>query len=92
MSTTSSTASSSAQPSRRERREQAHAYLTRLVGETFPNSDRIYLQGSSEDIRVPMRRIHLAPTLIGGSKEAPQYEPNEPCWSMILPEPMGIRR
>ena len=78
MSTTSSTASSSAQPSRRERREQAHAYLTRLVGETFPNSDRIYLQGSSEDIRVPMRRIHLAPTLIGGSKEAPQYEPNEP--------------
>ena len=37
MSTTSSTASSSAQPSRRERREQAHAYLTRLVGEVTHN-------------------------------------------------------
>ena len=64
--------------SRRERRERAHDYLTRLVGETFPNSDRIYLQGSSADIQVPMRRIHLSPSLVGGTKEAPQFEDNEP--------------
>jgi hypothetical protein len=29
------------------------------------------------DIRVPMREIQLSPTLIGGSKDNPQYEDNE---------------
>jgi len=83
MSTSISTAissepTSSPSPSRRVRREQAHHYITQLVGQTFPNSDRIYLLGSRADIRVPMRRIHLAPSLVGGSSEAPRYEPNAP--------------
>ncbi|EKM5067008.1 phosphomethylpyrimidine synthase ThiC [Cronobacter turicensis] len=49
-----------------------------LEGTAFPNSHRIYLTGSREDIRVPMREIRLSPTLAGGSKENPRYEPNEP--------------
>jgi phosphomethylpyrimidine synthase len=64
--------------SRRARREQAQEYITRLAGQTFPNSDRLYLQGSRPDIQVPMRRIHLAPSLIGGNQDAPRYEPNDP--------------
>ena len=46
-------------------------------GTAFPNSKRIYISGSQADIRVPMREIQLSPTLIGGSKENPQYEDNE---------------
>ncbi len=62
----------------RERRESAKEYLSTLAAQTFPNSDRIYLEGSRADIRVPMRRIHLSPSLIGGTKEAPLFEDNEP--------------
>ncbi|MEY6295670.1 phosphomethylpyrimidine synthase ThiC, partial [Salmonella enterica subsp. enterica serovar Corvallis] len=43
----------------------------------FPNSKRIYVTGSQHDIRVPMREIQLSPTLIGGSKDNPQFEENE---------------
>lgn len=64
--------------SSRERREAAKAYLSSLAAQSFPNSDRIYLEGSRPDIRVPMRRIHLSPSLIGGTKEAPVFEENEP--------------
>lgn len=64
--------------SRREQRAQAQAFIDHLRGEAYPNSQRIYLTGSREDIRVPMREIQLSPTLLGGSKDNPQYEPNEP--------------
>ncbi|MDO2948726.1 phosphomethylpyrimidine synthase ThiC [Aeromonas simiae] len=43
-----------------------------------PNSRRIFIEGSRPDIRVPLREIQLADTFVGGSKEAPQFEPNEP--------------
>ncbi|EKP0261090.1 phosphomethylpyrimidine synthase ThiC [Aeromonas sobria] len=43
-----------------------------------PNSRRIFIEGSRPDIRVPLREIQLADTLVGGSKEHPQFEPNEP--------------
>ncbi|HDX8368974.1 TPA: phosphomethylpyrimidine synthase ThiC [Aeromonas dhakensis] len=43
-----------------------------------PNSRRIFIQGSRPDIRVPLREIQLADTFVGGTKEAPQFEPNEP--------------
>lgn len=68
--------------SRRERREQAQRFITQLAGETFPNSDRVYLHpaqaGAYADLRVPMRRIHLSPSLVGGTPDAPRYQPNEP--------------
>lgn len=64
--------------SRREQRAEAQSFIDHLRGEAYPNSQRIYLTGSRSDIRVPMREIQLSPTLLGSSKENPQYEPNEP--------------
>ena len=62
---------------RREQREHAQRFIDTLEGTAFPNSTRIYITGSQADIRVPMREIQLSPTLIGGSKENPQFEDNE---------------
>jgi phosphomethylpyrimidine synthase len=67
-----------AKTSRREQRAQAQEFIDSLQGTAFPNSQRIWITGSREDIRVPMREIQLSPTLTGGSKDHPQYEPNEP--------------
>ncbi|ADU67541.1 phosphomethylpyrimidine synthase ThiC [Pantoea sp. At-9b] len=66
-----------AKTSRREQRAQAQAFIDSLQGTAFPNSQRIWITGSRDDIRVPMREIQLSPTLIGGSKDNPQYEANE---------------
>ncbi|NBD00261.1 phosphomethylpyrimidine synthase ThiC [Atlantibacter hermannii] len=65
-------------PNRRETRAQAQHFIDTLEGTAFPNSSRIYLAGSRDDIRVPMREIQLSATLIGGNQDAPRYEPNEP--------------
>ncbi|MCF7718729.1 phosphomethylpyrimidine synthase ThiC [Aeromonas jandaei] len=43
-----------------------------------PNSRRIFIEGSRTDIRVPLREIQLADTFVGGTKEDPRFEPNEP--------------
>nr|WP_318385159.1 phosphomethylpyrimidine synthase ThiC [uncultured Enterobacter sp.] len=64
-------------PTRRELRAQAQEFINTLEGTHFPNSTRIYISGSRDDIRVPMREIQLSPTLIGVSKTAPQFEENE---------------
>ncbi|MGE6983738.1 phosphomethylpyrimidine synthase ThiC [Kluyvera intermedia] len=63
--------------SRREQRAQAQHFIDTLEGTAFPNSKRIYITGSQPDIRIPMREIQLSPTLIGGSKDTPQFEENE---------------
>ncbi|WAH51160.1 phosphomethylpyrimidine synthase ThiC [Pseudescherichia vulneris] len=68
---------SATKPTRREQRAAAQRFINTLEGTTFPNSKRIYIQGSQSDIRVPMREIQLSPTLIGGSKAEPQFEENE---------------
>ena len=62
---------------RRQQRERAQRFIDTLEGSVFPNSQRIYIQGSQDNIRVPMREIQLSPTLIGGGKENPRYEDNE---------------
>ena len=69
--------SATTKPSRREQRAQAQHFIDTLEGTAFPNSKRIYIAGSQPDIRIPMREIQLSPTLIGGSKDTPQYEENE---------------
>ncbi len=65
-------------PTRREQRAEAQQFIDSLQGTAFPNSRRIWLHGSREDIRVPMREIQLSPTMTGGSKAQPQFEDNEP--------------
>ncbi|EEY9948164.1 phosphomethylpyrimidine synthase ThiC [Escherichia coli] len=62
---------------RREQRARAQHFIDTLEGTAFPNSKRIYITGTHPGVRVPMREIQLSPTLIGGSKEQPQYEENE---------------
>ncbi|WP_241640758.1 phosphomethylpyrimidine synthase ThiC [Rosenbergiella epipactidis] len=59
--------------SRREKRQQAQQFLQSLTGATFPNSTREWLSGPRDDIRVPVRMIHLSPTL---NSNASVYEEN----------------
>jgi phosphomethylpyrimidine synthase len=40
-----------------------------LAIESFPNSKKIYIQGSRDDIRVPMREISQSATLVGTVKQ-----------------------
>lgn len=63
---------------RREQRALAQEFIDSLQGgSAFPRSERIWITGSRQDIRVPMREIRLSPTPVGGSKEQPLYEQNE---------------
>ncbi|MGY3899626.1 phosphomethylpyrimidine synthase ThiC [Aeromonas veronii] len=64
--------------SRREQRSSAQAFIDSLKGMAHPNSRRIFIEGSRADIRVPLREIQLADTFVGGTKEDPKFEPNEP--------------
>ncbi|MBL0623441.1 phosphomethylpyrimidine synthase ThiC [Aeromonas veronii] len=67
-----------AKSSRREQRSSAQAFIDSLKGMAHPNSRRIFIEGSRPDIRVPLREIQLADTFVGGTKEDPKFEPNEP--------------
>ena len=64
--------------SRRQRRHDAENFLEDLRGQSFPNSKRIYIDAELADVRVPMREIQLADSLIGGSQAEPVYQPNQP--------------
>ncbi|QUM74993.1 phosphomethylpyrimidine synthase ThiC [Moritella sp. 24] len=64
-------------PTRRENRENAQEFINNLSCEPFPNSEKIHLTGSREDIQVAMRKINLDETLVAGSKDEPVYEQNE---------------
>ncbi|MFM5465685.1 phosphomethylpyrimidine synthase ThiC [Aeromonas simiae] len=74
----STSVSDTTKSSRREQRSSAQTFIDNLKGMAHPNSRRIFIEGSRPDIRVPLREIQLADTFVGGSKEAPQFEPNEP--------------
>lgn len=74
----STNVSDTTKSSRREQRSSAQAFIDNLKGMAHPNSRRIFIEGSRADIRVPLREIQLADTFVGGTKDAPQFEPNEP--------------
>ncbi|MFQ2713371.1 phosphomethylpyrimidine synthase ThiC [Aeromonas caviae] len=74
----STNVSDTTKSSRREQRSRAQTFIDNLKGMAHPNSRRIFIQGSRPDIRVPLREIQLADTFVGGTKDAPQFEPNEP--------------
>lgn len=63
---------------RKEQRDAAQEFISTIQGVSFPNSNRIYLEGSRADIQVSMREIQLDKTLVGGSKDSPIFEDNEP--------------
>ena len=52
--------------------------LSGISTDQLPGSSKIYMAGSREDIRVPMRRIKLDPTPIKGLDGSESLEINEP--------------
>ncbi len=63
---------------RREKRQAAEAFLQNVSDQSFPNSKKVYVQGTIHDIQVGMREITLSDTLIGGDKDNAKYEKNHP--------------
>ncbi|EAS62903.1 phosphomethylpyrimidine synthase ThiC [Photobacterium angustum] len=63
---------------RKQARLEAKQFIESLTAQPYPNSQKVYVQGSRPDVLVPMREITLANSLVGGSKENPIFEPNEP--------------
>ncbi|KJG28570.1 phosphomethylpyrimidine synthase ThiC [Photobacterium angustum] len=63
---------------RKQARLEAKQFIESLTAQPYPNSQKVYVQGSRPDVLVPMREITLADSLVGGSKENPIFEPNEP--------------
>ncbi|NUJ40894.1 phosphomethylpyrimidine synthase ThiC [Pseudoalteromonas sp. 0303] len=49
-----------------------------LTGQPFPNSHKVYVEGTQDNVRVGMREISLSDTFIGGTEENPVLEPNAP--------------
>ena len=64
--------------SRKQARMEAKNFIESLSVQPYPNSSKTYIEGSRADIRVPMREISLADSLIGGGKNNPVFQPNEP--------------
>jgi phosphomethylpyrimidine synthase len=64
--------------SRRELRQAAQDYIQNLNNESYPNSEKIFINGEIHPIKVAMRQIHQTDTFVGGSEENPVYEKNEP--------------
>ncbi|TEW48535.1 phosphomethylpyrimidine synthase ThiC [Psychromonas sp. RZ5] len=49
-----------------------------LNNQSYPNSEKIFIDGEIHPIKVAMRQIHQTDTFVGGSEENPIYEKNEP--------------
>jgi len=65
-------------PNRREKREQAQAFISNLSSDFYPNSKKVYVEGELHNIKVGMREISQSDSMVGGDKDNPIFEPNEP--------------
>jgi len=65
---------------RQQSRADAQAFLDNLTAQAYPASRKVYVTGSRPDLKVPMREISLSDTLVGGTEQDPQFEPNAPLW------------
>ena len=74
---------------RRQQREQAQHFIEQLSGESFTGSRRVYLNGSDQTIRVPMRSIEQSDSLLGGDAAKPVYQANEPVLVYDTSGPYG---
>ncbi|WP_199774840.1 phosphomethylpyrimidine synthase ThiC [Pseudoalteromonas sp. T1lg48] len=70
--------SESNKPSRRQNREAASHYIHNLTGQPFPNSQKVYVEGTLPGVRVGMREIALSDSFVGGTEDNPVYEKNAP--------------
>ena len=66
--------------SRKQARMDAKNFIDSLSVQPYPNSQKVYIQGSRSDLRVPMREISLADSFVGGTKDDPILEPNQPIY------------
>jgi len=64
--------------SRKECRLAAQSYIQNLNNDSYPNSTKIFINGDIHPIKVAMRQIHQADTLVGGNSDDPVFEKNEP--------------
>lgn len=62
---------------RKQVRLEAQEFVKTLAVQSYPNSEKHYQIGSRADICVPMRKISLSDTLVGGTQESPIFEKNE---------------
>ncbi|QYJ99949.1 phosphomethylpyrimidine synthase ThiC [Shewanella psychrotolerans] len=63
---------------RRENRAQAQAFIDNLKPLQHPNSEKVYLTGSRDDLRVAMRQIVQSDTVIGSAEQDQILETNPP--------------
>ena len=75
--------------SREASRLAAKAFIESLQAKPFPASERIYLNGSDDAIRVPMRKINLTDTPIGSDPDNLTFEPNEAVYVYDCSGPYG---
>ena len=62
---------------RRQRRAEAEAFIQNVSGQSFPNSNKVYVEGKLHPIKVAMRQIEVTDTYVSGPEENPIYEKNE---------------
>jgi len=70
--------SSTNKTNRRESRAQAEAFIKDVSGQSFPNSQKVYVPGEIHPIRVGMRQISVSDTYVSGPQDNPVTESNEP--------------
>lgn len=59
-------------------RQKAQEFINQIGCQPYPESAKIFVTGSREDVQVGMREITLSDSLTGGTKARPEYTPNEP--------------
>ncbi len=59
-------------------RQKAQEFINQIGCQPYPESAKIFVTGSREDIQVGMREITLSDSLTGGTKTHPEYTPNDP--------------
>jgi len=72
-----STPQKTTKKTRDQARLDAKSFIESLQARPFPASERIYLTGSEDSIRVAMRKINLTDTPIGSDPDNLTFEPNE---------------
>ena len=63
---------------RRASRAAAEQFIQQFQGQPYPASRKVYIEGDLPGVKVGMREIELQPSLIGGSKDNPLFQPNAP--------------
>lgn len=63
---------------RRATRAAAEQFIQQFQGQPYPASCKVYIQGDLPGVKVGMREIELQPSLIGGTKDNPLFQPNAP--------------